>query len=100
MGEPKSAPLIQSLVSLINLELHWMRRNKEEIEQKLKNRPEIAIKYKKRGKAPMELPTSVYQRLKDVGLSYNHDTQCWSGWQTDEMVIVANELLSTQGRLF
>ena len=100
MGEPRSSPKIQSLLSLIDLELHWMRRNKQEIEQKLKNRPEVAIRYEKRGKAPIELPTPVYQRLRDVGLSYNHDTQSWSGWQTDEMVIVANELLSTQGRLF
>jgi len=100
MGEPRSSPKIQSLLSLIDLELHWMRRNKQEIEQKLKNRPEVAIRYEKRGKAPIELPTSVYQRLRDVGLSYNHDTQLWSGWQTDEMVITANELLSTQGRLF
>ena len=99
MGESKCSPRIQSLLSLIAIELHWMKRNEREIERKMQNRPKAAIRYERRGRPPSELPKQVQMRLKDVGLKYNHDTQLWSGWQTDEMVIIANELLSSQGRL-
>jgi len=99
MGEPRSSPKIQSLLSLILVELHWLKRNEAEIERKLKNRPEVAVRYERKGRPPIELPDAVCKRLNQVGLRYHHDTQCWSGWQTDEMVITANELLSTQAKL-
>ena len=99
MGEPRSSPKIQSLVSLINIELHWMKENREEIKRQAAKAPQHAVRFEKRGRPPLEIPDSFYQRLKDVGLPYNHEKQAWCGWQTDEMVIVANELLTTQGRL-
>ena len=38
MGESRASPKIQSLLSLIAIELHWMKRNEREIERKMKNR--------------------------------------------------------------
>jgi hypothetical protein len=61
--------------------------------------PAPARRYETPGPAPLKLSHAVNQRLTDVGLKYNHNKKLWCGWQTDEMVIVANELLSVQGRL-
>lgn len=99
MGEPRSSQKIQLLVTLIDTELKWMKENREEIKRQAAKAPTFAVRFEKRGRPPLELPSSYYQKLKAVGLTYNHEKQAWCGWQTDEMVIVANELLTTQGRL-
>jgi hypothetical protein len=99
-GATLSSPfLMRAIIELIEGEVEWLRKQTIQEQWRAENRPVPAVRYQTRGPAPMDLTITVYQRLKDVGLSYSHETKMWSGWQTDEMVITANELLSVQGRL-
>jgi len=99
-GATWNSPLLmKAIIDLIEGEVEWLRKQTIYEQWREENRPVPAKRYQTRGPAPMELTTPAYQRLKEVGLSYNHKTKMWSGWQTDEMVITANDLLSVQGKL-
>jgi hypothetical protein len=99
-GATWSSPfLMKAIIDLIEGEVEWLKRQTIQHQWYEENRPQPVVRYETRGPEPLELSTPVYRRLKEVGLSYSHETKLWSGWQTDEMVITANELLSVQGKL-